>query len=69
MIEDPGCRPDTYMGQHGAIRKILTEGVKSDSPDVIDSVNKTISILSTRGETGFLELERHAGKPAFRSTT
>lgn len=59
MIENPGCRPDTYMAQRDAIRKILKEAVKTASPEIIDMVNKTISILSTRGETGYLDLERH----------
>ena len=59
MIDNSGCKPDTYMAQNVAIRKILTEAAKSESAAIISLVNQTISILSTRGETGYLDLERH----------
>ncbi|QBQ95927.1 hypothetical protein [Paraburkholderia pallida] len=58
MVDHPECRPDTYMVQQSAIRTIFSEAAKSGSEEIIDLMNQTISILSTRGETGYLDLEQ-----------
>lgn len=58
LVDNPREKPVTYLAQHDAIRKILVEALASPSAHTIELANKTISILSTRGETSYLSLGR-----------
>ncbi len=59
LVENPQVQPQIYLIWDGdAIRKILFEAIRSKSEDAIELASQVISILSTRGKTEYLDLER-----------
>jgi hypothetical protein len=60
LVDNPHPEPATYLTQQNGIRKILIAAFATQSPELVDLANRTISILSTKGQTGYLDLEQHS---------
>lgn len=58
LVDNSHAEPATYFTNQNSIRKILIAALATRAPDFVDLANRTISILSTKGQTGYLDLEQ-----------
>jgi hypothetical protein len=57
LVRHPDVQPWIFGVQEQALRKILTEGRASSSPLTVAGVKEIISLLSSRGNYAFLDLD------------
>jgi hypothetical protein len=56
LIEHHDAKPDLYMTQRNAIRKILVKSLASGNSATVDTVDRIISVLAIKGENEYLDL-------------
>ncbi len=57
LVRQPKVETWIFASEDQALRKILLEGKKSPSPLTVAAVKEIVSYLSSRGNTGFLDID------------
>jgi hypothetical protein len=63
LLRHPRIDQWAYMTQRDPIRAVLNEGLAHGTPETIERVHETVGVLSTLGETSYLDLVRPSASP------